>query len=337
MHIDGEVVPIAGRTRAVGHRRRAIGCRRGMTLIEVMVVVSIIALLLALLVPAVGGARESARRTQCGNNVKQLVIGLHRHVSSFGTFPAGNSLRGATTSAATNWCQQGSVFRGMPWTVAVLPFIEQDNLFDRFDPRLEFMTDTFSLPANQNGQNALPIATLQCPSSLFGENPLRNNYFGVQGSSPVSCTDGSTPNGTRRFYINGLMYVNSQVGFGHVRDGTSNVFALGETNMCGLSLNTASGRIEHFNWVIGGKAGSSTPMPLQLAGVELPINSWRFQPSSSIMLQQGTRGFGSDHPGGCFFALADGSVQFISELADLNVLTLLGGRRDGGIFQDGLQ
>jgi prepilin-type N-terminal cleavage/methylation domain-containing protein len=331
MHATTDVVPTDDETPSVGGRT---GIRAGFTLVEVLVVVAIVALLMALLVPAVSGARESARRTQCSNNVKQLIMGLHRHVSSFGTFPAGNTLRGVTPSAASNWCQGSNSLRGMPWTVAVLPFVEQGNLFDRFNPNLEFMTDSFALPANQNGQNAVPVAVLQCPSSSFGENPLRNNYFGVQGSAPVSCTDGATPNGTRRFYINGVMYVNSQVGFGHVRDGTSNVFALGETNMCGLSFGSSPP--EFFNWVIGGKAGGTTPMPMQLAGVELPINSWRFRPSTSIMLQQGTRGFGSDHPGGCLFALADGSVRFVSEFIDLSTLTLLGGRRDGGLFQDGL-
>jgi prepilin-type N-terminal cleavage/methylation domain-containing protein len=336
MTVNARLMQVDDRAQDHGHGRCGTSLRRGITLVEVLVVVAIIAVLMGLLVPAVSGARESARRTQCSNNVKQLITGLHRHVSSSGAFPAGNSLRGSTPSAATNWCQTGSVFRGMPWTVAVLPFVEQSNLFDRFDPRLEFMTDSFALPANQNGQNAVPLAVLQCPSSLLGENPLRNNYFGVQGSAPASCTDGATPNGTRRFYINGVMHVNSQVGFGHIRDGTSNVVALGETNMCALSLNTASGRVEHFNWIIGGKTGSGTPMPLQLAGVELPINSWRFQPSASIMLQQGTQGFGSDHAGGCFFALADGSVRFISEFIDMSVLRLLGGRRDGGLFQDGL-
>jgi prepilin-type N-terminal cleavage/methylation domain-containing protein len=323
-------------------RLPATATRRGVTLVEMMVVVAIIAALMALVSTAVGAARESARRNSCSNNLRQVVMGLHRHVASNSAFPAGNTYSGITPSSLNNtWCNSnGTVL--MPWTVAVLPYIEQENLFDRFNPNLTFMTNSFDPPPNVNGssQVQVPLPVLQCPSSSLWENPMRNNYFGVQGSAPVGCTEGPSPNGTRSFYLNGMMFVNSRVGFGHVRDGLSHVFVLGETNMSMLCLNTASGRREFFRWTLGGKpgsVGSPLPMPMQLAGMDLPLNSWRFSPLASIMLQQGTRGFGSDHPGGVYFALADGSVQFISEYADFNVLKLLSGRRDGGLLQDAVQ
>ena len=108
--------------------------RQGFTLIELLVVIAIIAVLIALLLPAVQSAREAARRAQCVNNVKQLLLGLHNFESANQTFPKGvnepylNGLNYNTGSDAL-----GSDFSepfGPNWAIMILPYIEQATLYN---------------------------------------------------------------------------------------------------------------------------------------------------------------------------------------------------------------
>ena len=104
-----------------GRSRRA--AHPGFTLVELLVVIAIIGILVALLLPAIQAAREAARRTQCGNNLKQMGIALHDYHDTYRAFPAG--CRSHATGRRWIW--------GHSWTVAILPFAEQRALFDQLD------------------------------------------------------------------------------------------------------------------------------------------------------------------------------------------------------------
>jgi prepilin-type N-terminal cleavage/methylation domain-containing protein len=105
--------------------------RPGFTLVELLVVIAIIGVLVALLLPAVQAARESARRTQCTNNLKQIGLAFHNHHDTLGSFPSGgldwpadrNYVAGTNTPegpAKQNW---GSFYQ-------ILPYLEQKNLYE---------------------------------------------------------------------------------------------------------------------------------------------------------------------------------------------------------------
>ncbi len=120
--------------------------KRGFTLIELLVVIAIIAILIALLLPAVQQAREAARRTQCKNNMKQIGLALHNYHDTFLVFPPAAVYDSAVAGAPLpdpvvgggNTCHPGgynhqAMHNGAPWTVLILPYIEQANRFNEFD------------------------------------------------------------------------------------------------------------------------------------------------------------------------------------------------------------
>ena len=108
-------------------------CRAiGFTLVELLVVIAIVGVLVGLSLPAVQAAREATRRTQCQNNLRQIGIGLHQYHNSYQVFPTG----------CVEWRPYGDTTqRQLAWSAYLLPFVEQQTLFDQLD-----LTEGFRRP-----------------------------------------------------------------------------------------------------------------------------------------------------------------------------------------------
>lgn len=255
--------------------------------------------------------------------MKQLGLALHSFHDAQSQLPSGFMSTPVNPNFnSTNWCNTGGSFQRAPWLVSILPYIEQDALFRQFNMNEPFGNAGFNTEAPNN--IAVPISMFQCPSDeTFRQFPTRNSYFGVMGGGVGwvsgnpgggACSNtGCTDVGTRVFYVNGVMYPGSRTQLVDIKDGTSNVFMLGESRY--------SDRV----WTVPGKLDSCAG-PVNLAATQDQIN---LQPITSRGINVMSRGFSSFHPGGCNMLMADASVQFINENIDLNTYRNLGIRSNG--------
>lgn len=181
---------------ALRNGRRAAD-RTGFTLVELLVVIAIIGILIALLLPAVQAARESARRVSCINKLRQIGIGLSNHETSYSAFPAGRDLpdwsrNGMEMISYTNYTgviqsnfdTEKTGFYSVH--VRLLPYMEQGNAHDliRFDvPQVHRMTSG-GMPFNVNYEAyAFAAGVFICPSDtntarIISENNYRYNFGG---------------------------------------------------------------------------------------------------------------------------------------------------------------
>ncbi|MCU0716951.1 MAG: DUF1559 domain-containing protein, partial [Pirellula sp.] len=162
--------------------------KQGFTLVELLVVISIIGVLVALLLPAVQAAREAARRLQCVNNLKQMGIGFHNYHSVHNRFPFGGAGNVSATSAAIRAQWRPS------WGTALLPYIEQQAIYEEIDLRRPYIDEV------NHAAGARLIAIYLCPSAPKnvmtrpnGDTPNstvlygRTDYGGNYGERGLRC------------------------------------------------------------------------------------------------------------------------------------------------------
>jgi prepilin-type processing-associated H-X9-DG protein len=191
-------------------------------------VIAIIAVLIALLLPAVQAAREAARRAQCVNNLKQLGLGIHNYHSNNNCFPPlmanfANAGFGSPLVSTGEW--------PLTWPVALLPFIEQQQVFNSAN----YIGGAFN-PANQNTLSSTKIATLICPSESLKVGPWISNVwsnYAANFGGPASISSWSGPIVPLTNSTQGTCscFANSNIGsFGveAVTDGTSNTTMFSE-------------------------------------------------------------------------------------------------------------
>jgi prepilin-type N-terminal cleavage/methylation domain-containing protein len=301
--------------------------RKGFTLIELLVVIAIIAVLIALLLPAVQQAREAARRTQCKNNMKQLGLALHNYESSFTCWPIGSF---TPLASVPNWRLQ------------IFPYFDQGALYAQMD-----FTQSFAANATTTNTTALSrriLSAYVCPSSPLdpcanlGNNTTGQQvpmYIGVSGSYPdvAGRTVGSSSNYGGFYTNNGMLLHNELTRMRDAVDGTSNVMMVAEQSG---RIGTQDIRSGYYGGYTGtsftGAITSANPAGKDswstgLTGVQYRINSPTTAAGSNSPYDANTV-INSFHTGGVHGLLADGSVRFISENMDFNVLLNLCSRND---------
>ena len=319
---------------------------RGFTLVELLVVIAIIGILIALLLPAVQAAREAARRMQCTNNVKQLALAMHNYEGANGSLPA------AGNYSREDLLNYDIIAAAHTWVEALFPYIEQQELYDRLD-----FNSRITEGINPSVINGLEIGMLTCPSDpnagLFPNTRMDFHFLPASGTSMgasyIPCAGPAALRGNDECVIppdtpnyncqNGtppLLGNNGLIGnvdgpgiftigriarrFSDINDGLSNTFLLGET----LPI------YDQFQMYFCSHlhVGSNNPPPNYhhiYPDCIKAKDSYFENPKCFVLMN----GFKSAHPGGVTMAMADGSVQFISDDIEYRMWCILGDRKSG--------
>jgi prepilin-type N-terminal cleavage/methylation domain-containing protein/prepilin-type processing-associated H-X9-DG protein len=289
---------------------RARPDRSGFTLIEVLVVITVIGILLALLLPAVQAARESSRRVQCAVNLKQLALACHNYADVHGTLPIGIPRMYDPAPALNFYGESQSIF------VSTLGQLDQQPLFNAAN----FSRSIF---ASANATiYATGLGVLFCPSDPsiqmevefpFFEDPFKEK---IRFSSYAGCTGiwypdlSSFPdpmNCARVNQINGVFTANRGISFAEIADGTSQTMLFSE-RAHGI-LTGDDSRFWHW-WA------DSVSVDTRFWTI-FPLNPFRKMPDTPETYSSAyTSSASSFHPNGAYFAFADGSVRFLKDSID---------------------
>ena len=313
--------------------RYRVQVRSAFTLVELLVVIAIIGILVGLLLPAVQSAREAARRMSCSNNLKQIGLAMHNYDNTYGRLPpSALGIRAGGTS------RQPVHNAGLTAWVAILPFVEQAELFEKFD----FNKDAWS-PENAEASKLTPAVYL-CPSMSLPDS----------GTEPQGYSSYAVSTGTKKYrnQMHDGAIVDAMNVFRSERVGIS-LIPENESWMSWVEIDDISAADGTSSTLLAGEFGvqvrESASLPFPYPGAEgESAGQWAVSyPYSSTASVFGTfnaneisvldvpsfESFRSPHVSGVQFAISDGSVRFLTESVDAYVLRQLAARNDGEVIQ----
>jgi prepilin-type N-terminal cleavage/methylation domain-containing protein/prepilin-type processing-associated H-X9-DG protein len=300
--------------------RRTI-CREsaGFTLVELLVVITIIGILIALLLPAVQAAREAARRMQCTNNLKQIGMALHMHHEQRGVFPVGFFWGPKCVVAEKGYGAEAT------WITYLLPYIEQNNLYAEIDWDYGFGW------VNAGSHVLLPVTSASIPlmicPSIGPVNPIfdamyaRGNYAGNNGRGPMD--EGIAATNRKE---TGVFFLNSTTSAASVKDGLSNTAFVAEiVTVSGEDfrgvLHYPEGPLYHYNDTPNSATYDEIRQGVCVNVQQAPCDGSLFTTTMNRRLTMTAR---SVHPGGVNLLLGDGSVHFASDNINLSAWQAIG-------------
>ncbi len=300
---------------------------RGFTLIELLVVIAIIGVLVGLLLPSVQAARESARRTQCSNHLKQIGLGLHNYHAAMNCFPFAIGGTGNKYSALSQ----------------ILPYLELTSVHESIDFSRS-ITDLVNNTARLSDHSLF-----RCPTDLSNSQP-------TAGGAINYCPNKGTTIRWQDPLANGVMFIRSNTSFRDLLDGSANTAAFSERiigdgsngmispdsdtflstsdptssdealQMCdAVDTSDLANQFPQFMgapWIDGKHAYQHISGP--------NMRSCGFQPSGKATMTATSR-----HIGGVYALLCDGSVRFVTESVDLSIWRAAG-TRNGSELESGL-
>jgi prepilin-type N-terminal cleavage/methylation domain-containing protein/prepilin-type processing-associated H-X9-DG protein len=323
---------------------RARTRRSGFTLIELLAVIAVVGLLLALLIPAVQQARETARRAHCSNNLRQIGLGLHNYAAIAGCFPPGRMLwqipiLGMYDPAVP--C--ASLVADRSFFLAILPQVEQTSLYNAINQDLSvyhggnrtvtsYTVSSFVCPDDPDAARARPgfSLTQAADGGPYPGDPMplaSASYAGVQGSH----TSQAVPRPSARCRIdpeavaqaNGCLtdVAVAPIGYASIVDGTSTTLCVGERSVSPFKVLTLPdldglGWWKKRGWWFIGDTGYT------LITTYYPPNAHMKMAIDAQVPR--TWSASSLHPGGVNALMADGSIRFIKDSIDSQPLNSQG-------------
>jgi prepilin-type N-terminal cleavage/methylation domain-containing protein len=305
------------------HHDRPRRAQVGFTLVEVLVVVAVIGLLIALMLPAIQMARESARKTQCANNLKQIGLGMHVYMLTHQAFPPGY--------ISTVLPDHDDGGPGWAWSAMILPFLEESALRDQV---------VLTAPIESEAAQKVRLTTLPlfaCPSDGTLESIIdipekksdhvicqmaASNYVGSAGTVRPTCK-------LCRDRFDGVFGRNRVIKPKELQDGLSKTLAIGERASY-WSRPALWGVVPNSKIIDNQQPGLYAAGPAYVLGTTFHEG---FNIETAEEMDHATMGtfaesFGSRHPGGAYFMFCDAGVRFVWDDADPAIMNALS-TRDG--------
>ena len=336
------------------------GRTRGFTLVELLVVIAIIGILVALLLPAIQAAREAARRTECGNNLKQIGVGLQNYHDTYKKFP--------TSIAPPDWSW------GVSWIARILPYAEQAAGYEQMTWVQNHPGWTYNVGGNCPGPingavwHNVKISWLNCPSNPMrsmvdagsGYVIVRPSYTGIAGAADgdgftnkpynwALCCDCCNPTISQGIQAGGGMLPGGKfLNLATCTYGSANTMIVSECSNFiyndaytrkNVQVNSVHGFLMGSPWPIsveqavrdywGGNPNNQSPRLFNSTTIRYPPNSVGNNWPGCGANDGQNNGIYSAHPAGVQTVYADGSVHFIGDSINMFTLRCLATRDDG--------